>query len=157
MNGPARIYEIRRTFRVPLSYAFAWCTDYTSEDRELEGETGSRQILRTTPRTAVYEDLTPSPHGWMWSRFTVTLRPPDRWTAVAEGNYRSWKLAYSLRALADDKTEFRMRGERRATPLGGRNPSKAALEKELSTMWKNLGAALERDYRSGRPPRSRRR
>ena len=44
-----------------------------------------------------------------------------------------------------------MRGERRATPLGVKNPPKAVLEKELQTMWRNLGRALERSYRASRP------
>jgi len=155
MPYPVSIYEITTIFRAPLDYSYAWCTDYTTEDRKLQGDPGSRQILRKGARTVVYEDLNETPHGWMWSRQTVTLVPPDRWTAVADGNYRSWKLDYRLRALPDGRTEFTMRGARRATPLGKRNPSKAALEDELRTMWRNLGRALERDYRAGRPPRSR--
>jgi hypothetical protein len=154
MTAPVRTYEIRRTFRAPVSFAYAWCTDYTPGDRKLEGEVGARQILRKSARTVVYEDLTPTPQGWMWSRQTVTLHPPNRWTATAEGNYRSWKLAYSLRELPGDRSEFTMRGRRRATPLGGKNPPKAVLEKELQTMWRHLGTALERDFRaSGRRAR----
>jgi hypothetical protein len=155
MATPLRIYEIKRTFRAPLSYVFAWCTDYTAEDRKLEGDPGFRQVIRRTSRTVVYEDLNETPQGWMWSRQTVTLLPPDRWHAVAIGNYRHWKLDYSLRELPNGYTEFRMRGERRATPLGVKNPPKAVLEKELQAMWRNLGRALERDYRRGLPTTSR--
>lgn len=151
MTGPVSIYEIKRTFRAPLGFAYSWCTDYTERDRDLQGETGSRQILRKTARTAVYEDLTPTTHGWMWSRQTVRLHPPNRWTAVAVGNYRTWTLEYSLRPLGPGRTEFTMRGKRRSTPLGGKNPAKAVLEKELHTMWRNLGSALERDYRREYP------
>jgi hypothetical protein len=150
MSSPVRVYQIRMTFRAPLRFAYAWCTDYSEEDRKLEGDPGSRQIIRKGARTVVYEDLNETPHGWMWSRQTVTLHPPDRWTATADGNYRTWKLDYSLRELPDGRTEFTMRGRRRATPLGGRNPSKTALEQELREMWDNLGRALERDYRAHR-------
>jgi len=155
MTGPVSIYEIKRTFRAPLSFAYGWCTDYTARDRKLQGDPGSRQLIRKTSRTVVYEDLNETPHGWMWSRQTVTLRPPNRWTAIAVGNYRTWDLEYSLRELPNGQTEFTMRGKRRATPLGVKNPTKAALERELHTMWRNLGTALERDYRSSRPKRSR--
>jgi hypothetical protein len=145
--SPVAVYEIRTTFRAPLPFAYRWCTDYTAEDRKLEGNPGRRQILSRGRRTVVYEDLNDTPHGWMWSRQTVTLRPPDRWDATAVGNYRTWDLQYSLRRLDERRTEFRMRGERRATPLGGRNPSKSALEHELRVMWRNLGRNLEKDYR----------
>jgi hypothetical protein len=151
MTHPVSVYEIQRVLRAPLDYAFEWCTDYTEADRKLQGDPGSRQILRTTARSRVYEDLNETPHGWMWSRQTVTLHPPDRWTATAVGNYRTWNLVYTLREISAERTEFTMHGERRATPLGGRNPPKAVLEKELNVMWRNLGSALERDYRASRP------
>lgn len=148
MASPVSVYQIRTTFRAPLDFAYAWCTDYSEEDRKLEGDPGWRQILSKGRRKVVYEDLNETPHGWMWSRQTVTLRPPDRWTAFAEGNYRTWKLDYRLRALPDGRTEVTMRGERRATALGGKNPSKRALEDELRQMWANLGRNLERDFRA---------
>jgi hypothetical protein len=153
MASPVAVYEIRRVFRVPADFAYSWCTDYTESDRKLQREKGSRQILRKNARGAVYEDLTPTPDGWMWSRQTVTFHPPDRWTALADGNYRKWDLVYTVRPLSTGRTEFVMRGKRRATRLGVRNPPKAVLEKELHTMWRNLGSAMERDYRrTGRRP-----
>jgi hypothetical protein len=150
MTSSVSVYEIRSVFRAPLPFAYAWCTDYTAEDRKLEGDPGSRQIIKRGSRKVVYEDLNETPHGWMWSRQTVTLHPPNRWHATANGNYRTWKLDYSLRELSAGRTEFTMRGERRATALGVKNPPKAVLEKELRQMWGNLGRALERDYRAYR-------
>jgi len=151
MTRRATVYEVRRIFRAPLDFAYEWCTDYSEADRVLQGEKGSRQLIRKSARTVVYEDLDATPDGWMWSRQTVTLRPPARWHAVAVGNYRTWTLDYALRELPDGRTEFRMKGTRRPTFLGGKNPPKAVLEKELATMWRNLGRALERDYRASRP------
>ncbi|MFZ0830291.1 MAG: hypothetical protein WCB18_02920 [Thermoplasmata archaeon] len=46
MTSSISIYEIHVTFRAPLAFAYAWCTDYTPADRKLEGDPGSRQILR---------------------------------------------------------------------------------------------------------------
>jgi hypothetical protein len=155
MTGSVTIYEIKRTFRAPLPFVYDWCTDYTERDRKLEGDPGSRKIIRKGRRTVVYEDLNETPHGWMWSRQAVTLRPPNVWTATALGNYRTWRLRYSLRELQDGRTEFTMHGKRRATPLGVKNPPKAVLERELLEMWGNLGRALEKDYRASRRKRSR--
>lgn len=155
MTNRVAVYQIQRVFRAPLDFAFKWCTDFTEKDRELQGEKGSRQIIRRSARKVVYEDLTPTPDGWMWSRQFVTLRPPNGWHLVALGNYRRWDLDYSLRALSDGKTEFTLRGRRRATLLGKKNPPKSVLEREFDVMWRNLGRALERDYRSSRSHPSR--
>ncbi|HUZ79722.1 MAG TPA: hypothetical protein VMV28_03790 [Thermoplasmata archaeon] len=157
MTNSVSIYKIRRVFRAPLPFVYAWCTDYTNADRRLQGDPGSRQIIKKTSRSALYEDLNETPHGWMWSRQTVTFQPPDRWRATAIGNYRTWNLEHCLRQLPDGRTEFTMRGERRATSLGVTNPPKTVLERELQIMWRNLGNALERSYRALRPRTSSRR
>ena len=155
MTASVSTYEIKQTFRAPADFAFGWCTDFTERDRKLQGEKGSRKIIRKDSHGVVYEDLTPSPNGWVWSRQTVTLKPPHRWLAVAIGNYRTWNLNYSVRDLPGGRSEFTLRGKRVATPLGGKNPPKAVLEKELHVMWRNLGRALERDYRSSLRKKSR--
>jgi len=148
MAGRPRTYTIRSSFNAPVPFVYAWCTDYTESDRALEGDPGSRKILRRRGRTVVYEDLNETPEGWMWSRQTVTLRPPDRWHAVAIGNHRTWVLDYSLRELPNGRTELTLRGVRRASALGVKNPPKAVLERELRVMWANLGRNLERDFRA---------
>ncbi len=150
-----QVYEIRSTFRAPLGFVFDWCTHYTTDDPRLEKEDYQRRILSRGKRQVVYEDLQDLPGGWMWSRQTVTLHPPNRWHAEAFGSHRVWSLDYTLRDLPDGRTEMTLRGERRPTPIGGRNPPKARLERELRASWKNFGVALERDFR--RRSKSRRR
>jgi hypothetical protein len=155
-HGPVEVYEIRQTFRVPLEFAYRWCTDYTSQDGQLCKDGHSRQILKRTARRVVYEDLYPSPGGWMWSRQTVTLHPPNRWTAVAQGNYRRWKLVYTLRTRGEGRTELILHGERRPQFLSHKNPSHRELDGELQRMWRNYGVAMEKEFRaSRRRPRSR--
>jgi len=145
---PASRYEIRSKFRAPLPFVFEWCTDYSSDDPRLEKENYTRKILGRKGRRVTYEDLYDTPNGWMWSHQTVTLHPPNRWHAEALGNYREWSLEYTLKELPDGRTELTLRGQRRPTPLGGRNPPKARLERELRASWRNFGRALERDYRA---------
>lgn len=151
------VYEVRTTFRAPLPFVFRWCTDYRPDDPAREKEDFQRRILSRTARRVVYEDLSEMPDGWSWSRMTVTLRPPNRWHADAAGNRRTWSLDYVLGELADGRTSFHMRGERRATPLGPPNPPRSALEPELLRSWRNFARALERDYRASRRSRPKRR
>lgn len=142
------MYKIRQVFRVPLPFAFGWCTDFSTEDGRLAGDGHQRRLLSRRGRTIIYETLYEEPQGWSWSRQTVRLHPPDRWTARAEGNYRTWDLVYTLRALDDDSTEFRFWGRRRPVGLGAKNPSQKAMKDELTKMWQNFGKAMEREYHS---------
>jgi hypothetical protein len=145
------VYEFRQRFGAPIDFVYRWCTDYSPDDPGLEKEPYTRRVLRRGPRLVVYEDLYDTDHGWMWSRQVVTLQPPDRWHAEATGNYRTWTLDYELRTLRDGATELRFRGRRRSTLLGGQNPPKARLERELRASWANFAKALERDYRQKGP------
>jgi len=154
-RGRGKIYSIRSTFEAPLTYAFAWCTHYTPSDGELSGEGFRRKILSRTRRKIVFEDLHDSPEGWQWSRYSVTLHPPDEWRAVAVGSHRTWHLVYTLRDRGDGTTEFRLRGERWPTEISKRNPPTRELERELRTMWAHYGRALERDFRSQAALRNR--
>jgi len=96
----------------------------------------------------IYEDLTPTPEGWAWSRYTVTLRPPDAWSATAVGNYRTWRLDYRLRPIPGGSTEFTLRGRRRATMLGGKNPAGPPWNGSSTPCGAGLGRAMEREYRA---------
>lgn len=146
----SRDYEIRTTFRAPLSYVFRWCTDYGVGDAQLEKDEYERRIVRRTRREVVFEDLYDAGGGWGWSRMAVHLRPPTHWHGDAVGNMRLWSLDYDLRDLGGGRTELRLRGRRTSTALGGPNPSKARLERELRASWSNFAKALESDYRRSR-------
>src|SRR5437016_12818747 len=76
---PGPEYRIRVSFRAPIDFVFAWCTDYTPGDAALEKETYQRKIIERTPRAVVFEDLEESKDGWDWSRAVVSPRPPSRW------------------------------------------------------------------------------
>ncbi len=156
-NPPVSIYEFRSTFRAPLPFVYAWCTDYSPEDPDLEKDTYVRKILHQNSRRTVYEDLYDTRDGWMWSRQVVTFHPPNRWHAEATGNHRDWSIDYELATLPGGRTELRFRGERRQNPLGEKNPPKASMERELRAAWKHFAHALERDYRASRNRATRRR
>ena len=149
-------YEFGGRFRAPLGFVYRWCLDYSPEDPKIEGSGGIRRIAARSAREVVYEDLEEAPTGWNWSHIVVTKRPPNGWHAKITGSHRHWTLEYSLRELPDGSTELRARGRRRPTEIGGSNPPKAELERELNTMWTRYGRALERDYRASQRARPRR-
>ena len=155
-DSPTRVYEFRTRFHAPLPFVYAWCTDYSPEDPQLERDAFQRRIISKTRRRAVYEDLYDQPDGWMWSHMEVDFRPPNRWHAEALGSHRTWSIDYELSDLGDGSTELHFVGSRRATSLG-RNPPKAEMERELLQMWKNLTRALEREYQGTRKDAGKRR
>ncbi len=136
-------------FRVPLDFAFRWCTDYTPEDAALEGETYQRRVVERTPHRVVFEDLEEGESGWVWSRDVVTLRPPNRWHAEAVGSHRDMTADYVLSKLPEGRTQFELRWWRKPTALGKKIP-RAQREKETTEAWKKFAKAMEKEYRESR-------
>jgi len=150
-----QLYQIREVFQVPMRFAFRWCTYYTPQDGRLAGDGHQRRIVSRSRSRVVYETLYDYPEGWFWSRQTVTLHPPDRWTATAIGNYRTWDLVYTLKPLGKELTEFTLRGVRKPVGLGTKNPSQRVMISELDEMWTNFGKAMRADYLRSRAGSSR--
>lgn len=147
-TGPE--YRIRVTFRVPLTFAFAWCTDFTPEDASLEGEAYTRKIIERTPRRVVFEDLEEDDRGWIWTREVVTLRPPNRWHMDGVGSRRDATADYVLSSLPDGRTLLDLRWRRRPTVREAKTLTKAEREASMLRAWKRFGAAMERDYTRSR-------
>jgi len=140
-------YRISVSFRVPLDFAFAWCTDYTPEDAGLEGESYHRKIIEHSLRRVIFEDLEESETGWIWSRDVVNLRPPNRWHMDGVGNRRDVTADYVLSPLPDGRTRLDLRWRRRATAPEAKKIPKAEREASGMRAWKKFGAAMERDYK----------
>lgn len=149
-------YRIRVTFRVPLDFAFAWCTDYTPEDASLEGESYQRKVIERTPRRVVFEDLEETETGWWWSRDVVILHPPIRWHMDGIGNRRHVTADYVLSSLPNSRTQLELRWRRRPTVPGEKTLTKAEREASTTRAWKRFAVAMERDYRRRRGTRPRR-
>jgi len=144
---PPTRYHISTVLRVPLPFAYRWCTDFRPDDAQREGESYERKILERGPRRVVFEDLESTPAGWHWNRHVVTLRPPNRWHSESVGNYRDASLDYVLTSLGPTRTRFELFWKRRVSPLAGRTPSKASIEKGTLAAWRTFAKAIEADYR----------
>lgn len=151
---PGPEYRISVTFRVPLDFAFAWCTDYTPHDASLEGESYERKVIERTPRRVIFEDLEETEAGYVWSRDVVTLHPPNRWHMDGVGNRRDVTADYVLSPLPGGRTRLDLRGRRRPKMPDPTKLTKAEREASTTRAWKRFGAAMERDYR--RSPRAER-
>lgn len=139
--------RVRTTFRVPLEFAFRWCTDYTPEDASLEGESYRRKIVERSAKRVVFEDLEETPQGWVWARDVVSLRPPNRWHMESVGSHRDVTADYKLTRLPDGGTQFELVWWRR--PHGpGRKVPRAEREKETTRAWRRFAKAMEKDYRA---------
>lgn len=138
--------RIRVAFRVPLAFAFDWCTDYTPQDAALEGESYERKIIERTPRRVVFEDLEETDHGWIWARDVVTLRPPNRWHMGSVGSHRDATGDYVLTELPDGRTQLDLRWWRKPHGPGKKIP-RSRREEETTLAWKRFAKAMERDYR----------
>ncbi len=141
--------RVKVAFRVPIDFAFTWCTDYTPEDAALEGESYARKVVERTPRRVVFEDLEETDSGWVWSRDVVSLRPPNRWHMDGVGNRRDVTADYVLTSLPDGRTQLELRWWRQPKPPGKKIP-RAQREKETTEAWEKFSKAMEEDYRRTR-------
>jgi hypothetical protein len=147
---PGPEYRVSTVIRVPLAFAFRWCTDFRPDDAAREGESYARKIIERSPRRVVYEDLESLPSGWRWARHVVHLKPPNAWHSDSVGNYRQSSLDYRLTALGPRRTRLELTWRRRPFVLGGAPPSKKSLERGTLTAWRRFARAMEHDYRSAR-------
>lgn len=147
---PGPEYHVHVTFRAPLSFSYAWCTDFSPLDAKLEGEDYHRKVLRRSRRSVVYEDLEDAPGGWHWARYNVALGPPDRWHMESTGNHVQVVADYQLTALPRDRTRFDLRWRRRPGLLEFTRVPKGENERSTTVAWQRFARALERDHRKSR-------
>lgn len=152
-KGPE--YHVSVSFRAPLDFVFAWCTDYTPGDAKLEKEDYERKIIERTPRRVIFEDLEEAKDGWNWSRDVVSLHPPNRWHADGIGNNRDWVGDYMLATLPDGRTRLDLRWRRRPKVPDAKPLTKEEREASGKRAWESFAAALERDYNRSQRARSR--
>jgi len=152
---PGPSYAIELVFAAPLAFSYRWCTDFSPQDAELEGEQYTRKVISRKARRVVYEDLRETKDGYLWAHMDVTLRPPNRWHVESVGSHRIIRGDYQLSSLGPERTLFHQRWRRKSTPLTKVKMTKAERENSTRGMWKKFGRALERDYqrsqRSTRP------
>ncbi len=138
--------RVKAVFRVPLQFAFEWCTDYTPQDAALEGESYQRKVVERSKNRVIFEDLEEGESGWVWARDVVDLRPPRRWHMESVGSHRDVTADYVLTKLPDGRTQLELVWWRQPHGPGKKIP-RAEREKETTRAWKRFAKAMEADYR----------
>src|SRR2546430_156324 len=153
---PGPEYRVRVSFRAPIDFVFAWCTDYTPGDAALEKEAYERKIIERTSRSVVLEDLKEPRGGGVGGGGVVARRPPNRWHMNGIGNNRDVVADYVLSSLPDGRTRLDLRWKRR--PHGpDAKLTKAEREASSTRAWKRFALALEADYKRSRRGQRKRR
>ncbi len=147
-----RSFQINAEFRVPLWFAYRWCTDYGPDDPKYSGEDRlihlQRRVIERSRKKVVFENLYDEGKGWAWERHVVTLHPPDHWHCEGRGNHSESVLDYRLTALSPDRTRLEMRWRSRPRQQTREpRPPAGVVETFVAGLWRRRGRALEQEYR----------
>jgi hypothetical protein len=156
-----RIYgttTVRVSLRIhaPARYVYDWCTDYRSDDGRFSSRRPrpSYRVTRVSPRRVVRLRVLRRPGSDPAIAVElVRLHPPDSWhlDQIDEADQQS--LDYRVRSVGRARTQLQLLStERWLTP---EHPTPEALRAQIAKTWARFVAALEADYRAGRPARGR--
>ena len=144
------------TIRAPSRYVYDWCTDYRSDD----GRFSSRRprpkyrVIRLSPRRVLRVRIAPgSGRDPAIAVELVRLNPPRSWhlDQIDENDRQS--LDYRVTAVGRGRARLWLQStESWLTP---EFPNREALRAQIAKTWGRFVAALEADYRAGRPARGR--
>jgi hypothetical protein len=140
----------------PARYVYDWCTDYRSDDSRLSRHRPrpTYRVIRVSPRRVVrVRILRESGRDPAIAVDVVRLNPPRSWHLDQIDETDRQALDYRVRAVGRARTRLSLLStERWVTP---KFPTRAALRAQIARTWGHLVAALEADYRAGRPARGR--
>jgi hypothetical protein len=160
-EGGHRIYgtttvRVSLVIHAPSRYVYDWCTDYRSDD----GRFSSRRprvtyrVIRVSPRRVVRIRIARgSGRDPAIAAEVVRLNPPRSWhlDQIDEGDRQS--LDYRVSSVGRARTRLHLLStERWLTP---EFPTREELRAQIAKTWAKFAAALEADYRAGRPARGR--
>jgi hypothetical protein len=146
----------------PSRYVYDWCTDYRSDDARFSARRPlpSFRVIRISPRRVlrirVARGSGRDPAMFDHHRLAVDvvrLNPPRSWHLDQMDETDQQTLDYRVRAVGRTRTRLQLLStERWLTP---EFPTREALRAQIAKTWTRFAAALEADYRAGRPARGR--
>jgi hypothetical protein len=138
----------------PARYVYDWCTDYRSDDARFSKRRPrpSFRVVRISPhrvvRIRVARGSGPDPR---FAVDVVRLNPPLSWHLDQLDETDQQSLDYRVRAVGRERSRLQLVStERWLTP---EFPTRKALRAQIAKTWAVFIAALEADYRAGRPAR----
>jgi hypothetical protein len=158
-------YRFRQPFRAPAREAFAWCTDYTSEDGGLFAVRTRRKVRWLAEDTCLMSDTT-WPQGHARTITRLVRIDPSRlsWTNThLNGPFRYSQFWYRVVPDGKARSHLEFTGlhlDLHATPLSARETARQAEAHRRSDggEWRTrLAPALEADCNPVLTARARRR
>ena len=138
--------------RAPSRYVYDWCTDYRSDDGRFSNSRTSYRVIRISPRRVVRIRVTrDSGRDPRIAVELVRLNPPHSWHLDQIDETDQQSLDYRVSAVGRVRSRLQLLvTERWVTP---EFPTREALRAQVAKTWALFVAALEADYRAGRPAR----
>jgi hypothetical protein len=148
--------RVSLVIHAPSRYVYDWCTDYRSDDGRFSSRRpGPRfRVIRISPRRVLRVRIAPgSGREPAVAVDLVRLNPPRSWHLDQIDETDRQSLDYRVSSLGRARTRLQLLStERWVTP---EFPTRAALRAQIAKTWARFAAALEADYRAGRPARGR--
>ena len=146
--------RVSLVIHAPSRYVYDWCTDYRSDDG---------RFSKRRPRPS-FRVIRISPHRVLRIRVSrgsgrdpaitvdlVRLNPPHSWHLDQIDETDRQSLDYRVSAVGRARTRLQLLvTERWVTP---EFPTPEALRAQVKRTWARFAAAIEADYRAGRPAR----
>jgi hypothetical protein len=140
----------------PSRYVYDWCTDYRSDDARYSSRRPRPRfrVIKVSPRRVVRIRFYPGAgRDSRMSVDVVRLNPPHSWHLDQIDETDRQALDYRVTALGRTRTRLTLLStERWVTPDF---PTREELRAQIAKTWAKFAAALEADYRAGRPARGR--
>jgi hypothetical protein len=144
--------RVSLVIHAPSRYVYDWCTDFRSDDGRFSNGRASYRVVRISPRRVVRIRVSrgsgPNPRIAVE---LVGLNPPHSWHLDQIDETDQQALDYRVTSLGRGRSRLQLLvTERWVTP---NFPTREALRAQVTQTWTKFAAALEADYRAGRPAR----
>ncbi len=142
--------QVTKTIKAPIKYVYEWCTDFRSDDgrfsktRHKVIHVGSDRVVRIIQRVTPIESSKVAVE-------LVRLSPPDAWHKDQIGVTDLDAMDYKLALLASGRTRLTISITERWVTR--KHPTRSQWVSDANEYWDSLVAALEEDYRKGKPAR----
>jgi len=144
--------RVSRVIRAPLRYVYDWCTDYRDDDGRFSKARSppTYRVTQVSPRRVVRIRIAGGPgRDPAMAVDLVRLNPPYSWHLDQIDETDQQSLDYRLTSLGRKRTRLQLLvTERWVTPDF---PTREELRTQVAGTWGRLGAAIEADFRAGRP------
>jgi hypothetical protein len=148
--------RVSLVIQAPSRYVYDWCTDYRSDDGRFSNRRPrpSFRVIRISPRRMVRIRVARGAgRDPPLTVERIRLNPPRSWHQDQLDETDQQAVDYRLSAVGRGRTRLQLLStERWLTPDF---PTREALRAQIAATWARFAAAIEADYRAGRPARGK--